>query len=184
MRWVIRALDEPKSDLVLDFCLSAPRPFARSAGVKTSKISLDNAARPFDDQDAILSKDDEGRDSTESSDRCICIDFTDRRFSIHLRSECQPFFNCKRARPRIFDRVWQKQNQIKINFPARQMSNEKDINRLRALSEVCLAQTEIISLQKKIMFSKDKKKKHMMKELAGRMRRSVVMLRYNDLYLV
>ena len=58
------------------------------------------------------------------------------------------------------------------------MSNEKENKRLRALSEVCLAQTEIIGLQKQFIASKGRKQRHVMKELAGKMKSSVVMLRY------
>jgi hypothetical protein len=58
------------------------------------------------------------------------------------------------------------------------MSNDKDNKRLRVLSEVCLAQTDIIGLQKEFIVLKRKKQRHKMKELAGGMKSSVVMLRY------
>jgi hypothetical protein len=53
----------------------------------------------------------------------------------------------------------------------------KDIKRLQALSEVCLAHTEIISLQKEFILLNGKKQKHKMKDLAAKMKSCVVMIR-------
>ena len=90
-------------------------------------------------------------------------------------------FRCRGAKalptgPGWEARCRQKKTQHKKRFflPGKM---SKDIKRLQALSEVCLAHTEIISLQNEFILLNGKKQKHKMKDLAAKMKSCVVMIR-------